>query len=267
MKKIALFLLLLNSFLYAKKIVVLEPSVVEMMYMLEAEDQILAIATPSTSKIWPYDKTPNLTSVGTYSKPNLEKIIELNPDYVVTSFHSQGVNADLEKFKVKTLTFKADSIDEIYQNISKIGEITDKAQRANEIIDEIKKAIDEFGNSELKGKKVAILFSTTPMMAFTKNSLPGDIFNKLGIINIADNMTGQTPIISSEILLTKNPDFIVIISGMGGSSKDDFLSQNPSISKTNAAKNNKIITIPSALLLRGTPRIKESIGEIYKLLK
>ena len=36
-----------------KRLVILDPAVVEMMYMLDAEDQIAAISTLTMSKIWP----------------------------------------------------------------------------------------------------------------------------------------------------------------------------------------------------------------------
>lgn len=267
MKKIILALLLLSSFINAKKIVVLDPSIVEIMYMLEAESDIAAIATLSSAKIWPYEKTAKLPQVGSYSKPNLELIMQANPDLVVSSFHSQGINAELAKFNVKTITLKADSLDEIYKNITTMGEIVEKKDKAAELVNEIQEKINSFAESQFKNKKIAILFSSTPMMAFTKKTLAGDIFSKLGFINIADNLKGATPIISSETLLVTNPDFIVMIGGMGGTSKDELLSQNPSLNKINAAKNNKIVTIPSSLLLRGTPRLKDSIDEIYKMLK
>lgn len=266
MKKIVLILSLVASLVYAKKIVVLEPSVVEMMYLLEADDQIAAISTLTMAKIWPEDKTVNLPSVGTYSKPNLEKIMELGPDLVVTSFHSQGVNADLAKFGIKTLVIKSDSLEDIYKNINLIAKETGKEEKAKELITQTKTKVAEFANSGYQGKKVAILFSSTPIMAFNDNSLVGDIFAKLGFVNIASGMSGQTPIISPEILLSANPDYIIVVGGMGGS-ESEILAQNPTLKKINAAKNGKIITIPSSLLLRGTPRISENIEAIEKMLK
>lgn len=267
MKKIILVLLLLSSFVNAKKLVVLDPSAVEIIYMLGAESHIAGISTLSSAKIWPYDKTEKLPKVGTYSKPNLELVMQMKPDLVITSFHSQGVNADLAKFNIKTITLKADSIDEVYKNIKTIAKVVDKEQVADELVGEIQKKIESFANSEFKNKKIAVLFSSTPMMAFSNKTLAGDIFSKLGFINLADNMQGATPIISSETLLVANPDFIVMLGGMGGSSKDEFLAQYPTLNKIKAAKNGKIVSIPSSLLLRGTPRIKDSIDEIYKMLK
>ena len=112
MKKIAALLLAASCLLAnltanaPKKLVVLDPSVVEIVYMLGAQDQLAAIATLQFSKIWPEDQTVKLKSVGTYTKPNIEQIVELKPDLVITSFHSANVNESLAKFNLKTLTLK-----------------------------------------------------------------------------------------------------------------------------------------------------------------
>ena len=61
------------------RIVVIDPAVVEMIYMLGGEDRIVGIAKLENSKIWPEDKTEELKSVGTFINPSLEKIISLKP--------------------------------------------------------------------------------------------------------------------------------------------------------------------------------------------
>lgn len=268
MKKIFLGLMVILTFLSvnlnAKRIIVLDPSIVEIIYKLDAQDQLIAISKLTMSKIWPEEKTEKLKSVGTHAKPNIEKIVELKPDLVITSFHSVGVKEMLEKLKIKTIHFKANSIDDIFKNIKQVGEIVGKEENAKKLINDIQNRINKFQNSDFKGKKLAILFSSTPITAFNETTLPGDMLKKLGFINICDSQKGSTPIISPEFILAKNPDFIVIIGGMG--SNDNFLKINPVLRKTTAAKTNKIISIPSYLLLRGTPRINEGMDKLYKIL-
>ena len=52
---------------------------------------------------------------------------------------------------------------------------------------------------------------------------------------------------------------------MGGDG-ENFLKQNPVLKKTTAAKNGKVLTVPSSLLLRGTPRIGEAVDKFYEML-
>ena len=59
------------------RIVVLDPAVVEMVYLLGGEDKLVGIAKLERSKIWPEEKTEKVESVGTFINPSLEKIIAL----------------------------------------------------------------------------------------------------------------------------------------------------------------------------------------------
>lgn len=267
MKKLFLVFVFLLGFggvsLSAKNIVVLDPAVVEMMYMLEAEDQIAAISTLEFGKIWPEDKTEKLKSVGTYTKPNLERIVELKPDLVVTSFHSDGVNVDLAKFGIKTLTMQANSVDDICKNIEKMGDITGKKERAGELVAKIKQDFLKFQNSNLSGKKILGVYAATPLVAFNDASLPGDMFTKFGMKNVAGGLAGAMPIVQNEFILAQNPDFIIVVGAKDGS---DFLAQNPVLKATSAAKNSKILNVPSSLVLRGTPRINDAANELFNML-
>lgn len=268
MKKIlvifALFVAIFNSnLLVAKRLVVLDPAIVEMLYLLNAQDNIVAIAKPTTSKIWPEEKTEKLISVGTYTKPNLEKIIELKPDLVITSFHSINTINELKKFNIDAMSMQANSVEDIYKNIKRIGELVDKNNEANTIINDLKVEFEKVAtHSSLAGKKAVVLFSINPIMAFSNKALPGDILSKLKLENIVSDNKAQAPILSVENILLANPDFIIIIGT--DTQKDSFLRTYPTLKSTTAAKNDKIISVSSSILLRGTPRIKDGIKKLFE---
>ncbi|WP_162165822.1 ABC transporter substrate-binding protein [Campylobacter fetus] len=262
MKKILIILATLFEFAFGVKLVVLDPAAVEMLYMLKAEDSIAAIAISSTAKIYPEDKTAKLPNVGSYMKPNLERIVEINPDLVITSFHSINVDNDLKNLGLKTLSLNANSLNDIYKNIEKIADITQKQEEGKKLIDEIKSKLSH--QDKLSDKKVVVLFSALNLMAFNDGTLPIDITNNLGLKNIAKNLQGTTSVIQTEYILEQNPDFIIVVETTNNSKS--LLQLYPVLSKTKAAKNGKIISVPSAIILRGTPRIAQGIENIYEIL-
>jgi len=259
MKKFILLLALSLNLAFAK-VVILDPAIVEIFYLLGAEDEIAGIAKTSQSEIYPAEKTDKLPSVGTYIKPNLEQIIEMQPDIVITSFHSKGVVADLERFGIKNEYVKADSIDDIYKNIRKVAEITGKQEKAEEIIAEFQKEISVIDSEKFKGKKMVFFYAGNPAMAFNSSTLPGDIFRIFGLENIADKLEGSTPIVNVEFILEEDPDFIVILS----TTVENFLAENPVLKNVKAVKNGKIYNIPQSSILRGTPRILPEIKSLYE---
>ncbi|PSM53237.1 heme ABC transporter ChuBCD, periplasmic substrate-binding protein [Campylobacter blaseri] len=260
MKKIIFSLILSINALFAKNIVILEPSSIEIIFMLEAQDSIAAIAKTQSSDIWPQEEVAKLASIGTYIKPNLEKIVEINPDLVLVSYHSSSIINDLDRFNIKHEMIQANSIDDIYKNIIKIGKFVVKEKESKKIIDDFQNRINALKFDKLKDKKALFFYSATNLLSFGKDTLPDSIFKIMGIKNIASKLKGSNPIVSPEYLLEENPDFMLVVSN---GNVDDFLKQYPILRHTNAVKNNKIFIINGSSLLRGTPRIINEIEKIY----
>ncbi|MGG7072766.1 ABC transporter substrate-binding protein [Campylobacter sp. 9BO] len=265
MAKTVILLLCLLNFSFAR-IIALEPSGVEILYSLEAQDEIMAIAPLSNSQIWPHEKTSKLKTVGSYISPDIDKILELKPELVLTNiFHENGLSDTLNSLGIKTLLLNANSVDEIYENINTLATITQRKERAEVLIDELEQSFKKFNNKPFAGKKVAIVFAISPISLLNENTLAGDILKRLGFKNIANFSTQSNISISDEQMLKLNPDFIVIVDGMGVLAED--FTQNQNFKELNAVKNSKVIAINSPLLLRATPRIKVAIDEIYNALK
>lgn len=248
-----------------KKIVVLDPAVVEMLYLLEEEDKIAAIAHAQTSVIWPEEKTKDLPDVGTLSKPSLEKIISFEPDLVVVSLHSSGLDKDLEPHGIKVVSFPANSFDDIFNNFLEVAKLVGKEEEAKVIIAEKKEMLEKIKQAEPLNKKGAFIYSSSPMMAFGDNSLPGEILKIYGVQNLADKVKGERPILTPEYIIEENPDFLLI--GMGLNTIDEIVVANPQLKDINAIKNKNIIKANSQSLLRGSPRIVDETAKLYEEIK
>ncbi len=254
-----------NEKVIYKKVVVLDPAAVEMFYLLNSEDKIVAIAPTQTSTIWPEEKTKELPSVGTFSKPSLEKIISYKPDFVILSYASAGLGKDLETHGIKSAVLQANSFDDIFNNFLEVGKLIGKEDEAQKIIAEKKEALEKMKEMGPIDKKGAFIYSTSPMMAFGEKSLPGEILKIFGVKNLTDDLSGDRPILTPEYLIKENPDFL--LGGMGIKTADEILNASPQIRETNAAKNNNILIVNSSVLLRGSPRIVDETIKLYNELK
>jgi iron complex transport system substrate-binding protein len=248
-----------------KKIVVLDPAVVEMIYLLNAEDRIVAVAHSQTTGIWPEDKTKDLPGVGTLSKPSLEKIISFSPDLVILSIHSTGLAKDLEPHGIKTASFPANSFDDIFNNFLEVAKMIGKEEEAQKIIAEKKEKLESLKKAEPLNKTGAFIYSSSPMMAFGDNSLPGEVLELYGVKNLTDKVSGERPILTPEYIIEENPDFLLI--GLGVTSEDDIITANPQLKDINAVKNKNIIKVNSQALLRGSPRIVDETMKLYEEIK
>ena len=255
-----------------KKIIVTDPGVIEILFKIGGEKSIVAIAKTSRSKIYPSDKVDKLVSIGNISNLNLEKVVEYKPDLiVVSSMMLRNVDA-VKKMGYNIIVSNASSLDGILDTISVTGVISGKKEEAEKLRKEclIKLERIEKENSKKTSKlKGAILFSTSPMIAFSEDSIPGDVLKHLGVINIAANVPGERPILSPEYILKENPDFLA--GAMSLDNPKQIIEASNVIPKTKAGKNNNIFILDSSVILRSSYRIfdemevlKEKLDKIEK---
>ena len=247
-----------------KKIIVTDPGVIEILFKIGGEKSIVAIAKTSRSKIHPSDKVDKLVSIGNVSNLNLEKVVEYKPDLiVVSSMMLRNVEA-IKKMGYKVIVSNASNLNGILDVISVTGIISGKKDEAEKLRKECSLKLEkiEKENSKKTSKlKGAILFSTSPMSAFSENSIPGDVLKYLGVINIAANVSGQRPILSPEYILKENPDFLA--GAMSLDNPQQIIEASNVIPKIKAGKNKNIFILDSSVILRSSYRIFDEM-EVLK---
>lgn len=251
-----------------EKIIILDPAVVETLYMINGENSIAAIGKTARSRIYPEDKTEKLQNIGNITSINLEKILSFSPDLVILNPMAVNGVQGLSNLKIPYIINEANTINDILENIKIYGKIAGREKEAEELYNSSLEKLENIRNLTEKNPlnlKGTVLYSTSPMMAFNSKSLPGQILNLLGVENISDNLKGDKPIISSEFLLKENPNFLA--GAMSIKSGEDILSSNPIVKETIAGKNKNVFVVDSSKILRSSPRIFEAIEEFYLELK
>ena len=246
------------------RIVVLDPAVVEMVYLLGGEDKLVGIAKLERSKIWPEEKTEKVESVGTFINPSLEKIIALKPDLVIESFHSSdAIDKSLTSNNIEIIKIQANSIEDIFKNFQKVAKILGKEKEAEKIIAEKKQKIEEIKKIDTAEKKGLFILAPTPMRVFGKGTLPNDIMEMLNIKNSAAGMEGMSPTLTPEYIIKENPDIILTFV----KDPQEIVKANPQIKDISAIKNNKFVVLETGQILRGSPRMIDYIADVYQKTK
>lgn len=246
------------------RIVVLDPAVVEMVYLLGGEDKLVGIAKLERSKIWPEEKTEKVESVGTFINPSLEKIIALKPDLVIESFHSSdAIDKSLTSNNIEIIKIQANSIEDIFKNFQKVAKILGKEKEAEKIIAEKKQKIEEIKKIDTTEKKGLFILAPTPMRVFGKGTLPNDIMEMLNIKNVAAGMEGMSPTLTPEYIIKENPDIILTFV----KDPQEIVKANPQIKDISAIKNNKFVVLETGQILRGSPRMIDYIADVYQKTK
>lgn len=223
------------------KIVSLAPSNTEILVGLDLGNNIVGLDEYS-QKV----EGANLNAkVFKYGDPNIEAIIQLNPDILLLS----GYGAEKDKFD-KLINFgidvinieAADSIDDIYNSISLIGEKTSKVEESEKIIEELKINLEKIYNNKLnKPKRVYFEISKVPYMySFGKGTFLDESLELLGLENILKDFSGWiSP--NEEYIINANPE--IIFTNVNVKNTIDEIRSRSGWENIDAVKNNKIYYI------------------------
>lgn len=249
------------------RIIVLEPAIVETIYMLGGEDRIAAIAHSTMTGIEPIEKTSKLPSVGTILKPSFEKVISHRPDLVIVNMMNNEIIDNLKRFNIEYVELKLDSFDNFLESILKVGSYVNKEKEAKKLyntsiqrLEVVKKALKE-KPLNLKG---TFIYNASPLMTFGAGTVQSEILLSLGVEDIGTGVTGQRPILSPEYIVKTNPDFLIGI--LGVQSRNDLIRTNEYLLRTKAGRGNNIHVLSTNRIMRMSPYIIDEIEEIYRFL-
>ena len=159
------------------KIIAADPSAVEIFYLIGGEDKISAVAKTKINKIYPEEKTELLESVGSITRPSIEKIISLNPDLVILNPMGAVKTAELlKKYNIPYFIDRSVTFDEIFLKTKIYGIFTGQEKNAEKLIEDKKNKLLKIKNEiEDKNLKGVILYSSSPLISFSKETIPSEI--------------------------------------------------------------------------------------------
>lgn len=250
-----------------KRVVITDPSCIEIFYLLGGEKKIVGVAKTKLNKMWPSEKIEKLKSVGTVAKPSVENIVALMPDLVILNLMSTKIEGFLKEQNIPYLIDRSTNFEEIFNKTIIYGKLIGKEKEALILVNEKKSKlleIEKLSQKNLKLKKGIIFYSSNPLIAFSEDTIPGEILKIFKIKNLSKGLVGKKHIVSQEYLIKENPD--LILGTMKINSLENILNGNEVVKYTDAYKNKKIYIFESEKILRSSPRIVDSLEEIYEVL-
>lgn len=163
------------------------------------------------------DKMPerykDVPKVGMAMTPDIEKLKQLNPDYV---FSPVSLISDLlPKYKAANLDYgflNLSNIDGMYKSIEDLGNLLDRKKEAKELIEDYKKFMEDYKakHRDKKAPKVLVLMGLPgSYVVATENSYAGSLIKLAGAENVYGGTDQQFITINTEDMLQKDPDMIL----------------------------------------------------------
>lgn len=253
--------------------VVLNPPAAEVLRILQVPEKSIVGVADSIQKS-PYLGFGSIESIGSSSTPNIEKIVELKPEAVITQGKwLSGLDefrAKLEPLGIKVIALDVHQIDKYDDCMKSLAKVFGKEKRADEFLkwksEQEKKLPDRLKGLKQEDKKKVIQiygnklanneWQTSSKGEQAGGTGPDQQINMAGGINVAKDLEQDYPTVSLEWIVQQNPDVILITvynelgytsANCDGASKlRDFVLTNKAIAMTNAGKNKQVYASSSS---------------------
>lgn len=251
-----------------ERIVCLAPSYDETLIELGLQDRIAGVTTSSDY----LEEVKRAERVGLWVKPNIEKIVALKPDLVLASGFT-GQQSAVKKLSALGLRVvvldETQGIEEIFAKTKQVGDIVGAHDRTEALLKRMRKVVEETRHktARLTRPRVYVEAGCDPLFTCGKGSFINDMVEIAGGKNIAGEINQAFPRISSEFILSKDPE-VIILPYMGRNFGKEALRQRKGWEKISAVKTGRVyddlgsnvITIPSPrLILYGLPELLKRI--------
>jgi len=241
-------------------IVSLAPSITETLYFIEALDKVVGITK--------WDNYPNNVQEGRIivgdMEPNIEIIASLKPDLIIgLKYHLKYID-QLEKI-APVLIVEPQSVEEIYEAVELLGNVTNKEDQAQKAIMEMEEKINNIQEKVKNKEKPRVLYIVwwNPLITAGNGTFIGELITLGGGENIFADTQGW-PQVSVEEVIARNPEIIILPPSAGITANE--LCDSP-LANTDAVKNGRVYTLSSDdIVARQSPRVVEGLEEIARFL-
>ena len=241
-----------------QRVVSLSPAVTEILFALGAQDLLVG---RTDFCVYP-DAAMDIPSIGGISNLNIESILALKPDLVISgSMVGKKVTDQMDAMGTPMVcVIEKPRFEALYDNITAIGCLVDKEHEADSLNKLLRNKIDNLSTYQPANVSTAyyvVGFGAGGNFTAGGNTFINDIIRMAGGRNIAEGIEGWS--YSLEALMKEDPDYIIV-------RREDsaaFCDMKP-YNRLSAVKNGHVIGIVSGTLDLQVPRNIDAILYLRK---
>lgn len=243
-----------------ERVVALQPSDAEILFAIDAGDTLVGRGTYVD---YP-EEALDAPVVASGSDLNIEEIIALEPDVVFMTDMDQTeeqVNM-LEEAGVPVVITSATNIEDVYSVIHLMGEVMDKTEEADRVVNDMKTTFDKLAESAEANEGKKVYFEVSPLehglWSAGQDTFMNEIAEMLGLTNIFEDLSGWAEV-SEEQVIERDPDYIVTITmgELGNETPVEEILGRDGWEDISAVKNEKVLNLVDDELSRPSPRLVE----------
>jgi len=201
-----------------RRIVSTAPSITEILFALGLGSRVVAV----TSYCHYPPGGERLPRIGSYTAPNLEKIVELQPDLVIIQENPIGLRSKLERLGLRVLELPHMSVDDILESIRLVAQQAGVPERGQILASRLQQSLSKLEQTTrpLPRRRVLFVVGRTPgqlqqLIVAGGSSYLNALIRVAGGRNVFEDTPVAYPRVSLEAVLARDPEVIIDASTIG----------------------------------------------------
>lgn len=243
-------------------IVTLSPTATEMLFAIDAGDQV--VATDDFSNHPSEAPTTELSGL----EPNVEAIAGYEPDLVVTADESGELAEALGALNIPVMAHPAaTTLDDAYGQIEQLGTATGHKAEADALVEQMRTDIDKIA-ADMPETDAPLTYYhelDDTYYSVTSATFIGQVYGLLGLTNIADEAgedAGGYPQLSEEFIIGANPDLIFLADTKCCDQTAATVADRPGWGKLTAVQQDAVVELDDDVASRWGPRIVDLVRNV-----
>ncbi|NNC90990.1 MAG: ABC transporter substrate-binding protein [Acidimicrobiia bacterium] len=247
------------------RIVSLSATATEMLYAVGAGEQV--VATDLTSN---YPDAATRTAKLDSFNFSVEEVAALDPDLVILAFDFQGETVALATLDIPFLLLGPPvDLAAAFSQLGAVGAATGHAPEAETLATALAAEIAEVVLSAEAIQGVTVYHEVDETLySATSSSFIGDLYRRLGLVNIADraDVAGPFPQLSAEFIVDQNPEFIFLADANFGVTVESVV-ERPGWETITAVADGNVIPLDGDVAGRWGPRTVDLMRSILEAIE
>jgi iron complex transport system substrate-binding protein len=243
------------------RIISVVPAATEMLFAMGVGERVIAVGD--------YDNFPpevsRLPRVGGLLNPNMERIIELKPDFVIAYGSRDSIGPRLDRLGIRLHPFAHGNVEETLQYMLELGRTVHAEAGAEQVIARIRGAFEEVrAQAPARPPKVLLVHSRQvgtlgPLYSVGASAFQHDLIAIAGGSNIFGDVQREAIQPSLEEIISRAPDIIVETLPSLESDQADARRQDWSKLKIPAVLNNRIHIVADDVMIVPGARLDTAV--------
>lgn len=247
-----------------ERIISLAPSNTEILFALGLGQRVVGVTKYCNYPL----EAQEIEKIGSLRELSYETIVQLEPDLILAaSLTNQEVLTKLEEIGLLVVVLDPVDIDDILDNIQLVGLLTGSEEQAEKLVAELSlKRADLAAILENVTDKPRVYFEIdSKLYTVAEDSFMGSLLNLAGGANIAADSLDPYPQFSSEEIIARDPE-IIILADVDWGVTPEMVMERPGWTGITAVQNEAVYPIDRDMLTRAGPRIIDGLEALAKII-